>query len=110
VRAITPQLFGDASPSADPLIGLEVSLPDACPRCALTIAVIGAGRAMHKASLHCRCGRHRGWVSEEPYQFLRKTIELFGRPTTPIAIRRNRHRNLAGADTVTNKSSAEEGK
>jgi hypothetical protein len=76
-------LFG----TADPLIGLEVELPNKCT-CGSNVALIGAGKAMHKASLHCRCGKHRGWLSNASYNFVRKIVETLGRPQQPIAIHR----------------------
>jgi hypothetical protein len=83
-------LFGaaPAAEASDLLLGLEVNLPNKCPSCERAVALIGPGVAMHKAALHCRCSRHRGWVSNVSYAFLQKIVETFGRPTTPIAINR----------------------
>jgi hypothetical protein len=82
-------LFSTAPPAeSDLLIGLEVKLPDKCSSCERKVALVGPGRAMHKAALHCRCGKHRGWVSNVSYAFLQKIVETFGRPDTPIAIHR----------------------
>jgi hypothetical protein len=80
---------GAAPPAetSDLLLGLEVKLPDKCS-CKRHVALIGPGVGMHKAALHCHCGRHRGWVSNVSYAFLQKIVETFGRPTTPIAIQR----------------------
>jgi hypothetical protein len=77
-----------ASPPDHQLIGLAVQLPDLC-KCGDAIAVIGRGKGMHSASLYCRlCNNHRGWVSRTSFDFLRKTIETFGRPELPIEVRR----------------------
>jgi hypothetical protein len=70
------------------LLDLEVKLPDKCSSCERNVALIGPGRAMHKAALLCVCGRHRGWVSNASFAFLQMIVETFGRPTTPIAIQR----------------------
>lgn len=84
-------LFGNAEPvPADPLIGLNVTLPDLC-KCGAAEAVIGAGSGPHLASLRCRaCEAHRGWVGVQTYAFLTETVKQFGRPTAPFAIRRSR--------------------
>src|SRR5262245_35480922 len=69
------------------LIGLRVMLPAPCPRCCSSIAALGAGKAMHKASVICQCERYLGWVSAETYSFLTETVRNFGKPTEPIQIR-----------------------
>jgi hypothetical protein len=80
-------LFSTVLPAeSDLLLGLEVKLQDKCPSCERKVALVGPGRAMHKAALHCRCGKHRGWVSNASYAFLLKVVETFGRLETPIAI------------------------
>jgi hypothetical protein len=79
-------LFGEP---ADPLEDLQVQLPDACPGCNNPIALIGRGSGPHRASLHCdRCGGHRGWIAHQTYDFLITITKKFGRPHTPIVIRR----------------------
>jgi len=72
------------------LIGLAVEMPAHCPRCNSTAAAIGASRAPHPASLICACGRHCGWISPATFNFLRKTVRHFGRPTGPICVTANR--------------------
>jgi hypothetical protein len=95
---ILPDLF--AAPSdrhrhlagapADPLRGLAVQLSDRC-QCGSYDAVIGEGRGPYRASLFCsRCERNRGWMGNEAHAFVTQVVEKFGKPTTPIAIRRNR--------------------
>jgi hypothetical protein len=60
-----------ASPVADDgLVGLAITLPEACPRCSGHDAVIGAGRGPHKASIMCVCGRHLGWMSITTFNFI----------------------------------------
>jgi hypothetical protein len=81
----------DTAPSAetsDLLLGIEVKLPDKCPSCERTVALIEPGRGPHKAALRCVCGRHRGWVSSVSFAFVQKIVETFGRPETLIAIHR----------------------
>ena len=71
-----------------PLIGLCVRLPDGC-RCGAVAAIVGMGRGPHIAALQCTtCQRHRGWLPQAAAIFLLKLSELYGRPTTPITIRR----------------------
>jgi hypothetical protein len=80
-------LFHETLP---PPPGLAVRTPDSC-KCGTNTATIGAGAGPHIASLHCvDCGAHRGWLSHEVCSFVNEAIQLFGRPTTPIAIRRGR--------------------
>jgi hypothetical protein len=71
-----------------PLVGLVVRLPDVC-RCGHDVARIGAPVGPHLAGLTCaRCARHRGWLPRIAHQFLLETVTQFGRPDTPICIRR----------------------
>jgi hypothetical protein len=77
-----------APPSDSPLIGLVVDLQQAC-KCGGYVAVIGPGKGPHLASLRCEaCDAHRGWLSQQTYGFINETITQFGRPTTPIKVRR----------------------
>jgi hypothetical protein len=73
----------DLFPGTDnPIMGVEVELPDPCPQCSSAIVTIGAGREPHKASLRCcQCGRHRGWISLVSYTFIAETVRLFGDQT-----------------------------
>jgi hypothetical protein len=51
-------------------------------------AIIGDGRAMHRASLTCRgCGRHRGWLTTFTANWIESVISLHGRPDKPIIVR-----------------------
>jgi hypothetical protein len=89
-------LFGATVAAApeltEPLLGISVRLPDVCAKCGDSVAVIGAGKGMHKASLSCKaCGHFRGWVSRASYDFLTAITNKFGAPTTPIVIRRGQH-------------------
>ena len=79
-------LFGASHPSGLPF-GSEVKLPTTC-RCGAPHATICAGKPPHCGEMRCaKCGRHRGWVSRNTFDFVSKTIELFGRPTEPITVR-----------------------
>lgn len=81
-----------AGPAADSLIGLTVTLPDSCSKCGAGETLIGPGSGPHLASLRCAvCEIHRGWVGQRTHAFLAETVKQFGRPTTPIAIRRERN-------------------
>ena len=74
----------------DPVQGISVRLSDRC-QCGSCDAVIGEGKGPHRASLFCsRCERHRGWTSNEAHAFVTEVVEKFGKPKTPITIRRNR--------------------
>jgi hypothetical protein len=82
-----------AAPTNDQLLGVLVRLPDACGKCGGDVAVIGAGKGVHKASIACNsCGYFRGWVSYESYKFIAEITNKFGAPTTPILIRRRSER------------------
>jgi hypothetical protein len=89
--------------SAAPLVGLAITLPECCPRCSGHIAVVGAGRGPHAAIL-CLCGRHLGWMSREAFSFLTEAVRRFGRPTTPIQIRRNRGTSSTSSDADARRS------
>ncbi len=83
--------FGAPKPPPNNLLlGLSVRLPDVCSECGEVVALIGAGKGPHKASLSCNsCGHFRGWISAESYNFIAEIINKFGgAPTTPILIRR----------------------
>jgi hypothetical protein len=84
-------MFGEEVPavSTDPVMGLQVELPDACPQCQGNVASVGQGVAPHRASLRCiTCRRHRGWMSLVSYTFLSEIAKKFGRPDAPIKVRR----------------------
>jgi hypothetical protein len=77
-----------AAAPADCLLGLTVCLADAC-QCGSQISVIGEGKGPHRASLFCGlCDRHRGWMANEAHAFVSSVVTEFGKPTTPIKVRR----------------------
>jgi hypothetical protein len=80
----------DAASIAAPatLAGLAVKLErDRC-KCGSDTAIIGDGKAMHRASLSCRsCGRFRGWLSRFTADWIEAVINLHGRPDEPIILR-----------------------
>jgi hypothetical protein len=79
-------MFGATTLSTS-LVGLHVTLPNAC-RCGATSAVLGSSSGPHYASLVCgACDRHRGWLSADTFNFISATIDNFGRPVEPITIR-----------------------
>jgi hypothetical protein len=77
-----------AKNNPDPLAGLAVKLErDRC-KCGSDTAIIGDGKAMHRASLSCRsCGRFRGWLSRHTADWIEAVINLHGRPDKPIVMR-----------------------
>jgi hypothetical protein len=76
---------------ANPLIGINVKLPDGCKHCASDLAVIGAAPVPHRASLHCKeCQLFRGWVSDTSFRFVSRVVEQFGKPTEPVLILRGK--------------------
>jgi hypothetical protein len=86
--------------------GLAVKLPDSC-RCGSDIARIGSPAGPHLAELRCTmCQQHRGWLPRAAHQFLTETINKFGRPDTPIAIRRGRSEPRASSSPPTARASA----
>jgi hypothetical protein len=85
------ETFAPLGKIVNPLIGIDVKLPDACKHCGSNLAVIGAAPIPHRASLHCKeCGLFRGWVSNEAFRFVNKIVEQFGKPTEPILIHRGK--------------------
>jgi hypothetical protein len=75
--------------NADPLIGIAIKVPRRC-QCGHDLFHVGPGRGGHRASLHCaRCRHHCGWLSYQTAKFLSDVIEHFGKPTTPVCVRRS---------------------
>jgi hypothetical protein len=72
------------------IIGLKVELdPIDCgqPICK-NICNIDPGKGPHIGELRCDgCGRHRGWLQKDTAIWLQSIVAIFGRPTTPIAVR-----------------------
>jgi hypothetical protein len=83
-------LFVTTPEARGPLVGLAVQLPDSC-RCGRDVVRIGPPVGPHLAELRCaRCDRHRGWLPRAAHRLLVETVKQFGRPDTPICIRRGR--------------------
>jgi hypothetical protein len=72
----------------DDIIGLPVLLPSACSACGATLATIGAGDDGCPARFICVCGARRARMSADTHSFLTSIANSFGRPTTPIVVRR----------------------
>jgi hypothetical protein len=105
MTSITANPFAAAPAGGDAtLVGLAITLPEHCPRCRGHDAVIGTARGPHKASIMCCCGRHLGWMSHEAFGFLSATAHRFGRPTSPISIRRTRGASPASSDADARRS------
>jgi hypothetical protein len=87
----TADLFGTTTLPSTSIVGLLVSMADRpCRTCGSTNFVVGAGKAMHAASVMCSaCGRHGGWVSQASYAFINEVVDVFGRPEQPIIVRRS---------------------
>ena len=79
---------GRAETPVDPLYGLSAQLSDTC-QCGSYDAVIGEGKGPHRAAFFCsRCEQHRGWMANEAHAFVSEVVNKFGKPPTPIRIRR----------------------
>jgi hypothetical protein len=74
-----------------PPIGLRLKLDRTIDRlrpCHDNIAVVDHGRAHHCAALRCcQCGRHRGWLPHQGFQFLTDLTQRFGAPAELIVLR-----------------------
>jgi len=74
-----------------PPIGLRLKLDRSVDRlrpCHDNIATVDHGRAHHAAGLRCsKCGRHRGWLPREGFEFLTNIAQRFGASTEPIILR-----------------------
>jgi hypothetical protein len=68
------------------IIGLVIEMPTACA-CGATAATVGSSAGPHAASLICECGRFAGWLPRRAAEFIASTIDTFGQPTKPIALR-----------------------
>jgi hypothetical protein len=56
--------------------------------CCRNLALVHEGKGPHAGELRCAdCGRHRGWVSKRPANFLLNINVHFGVPTEPPVIR-----------------------
>lgn len=86
------------------MIGVAITLPEHCPRCNGQRATIGTGRGPHKASIMCLCGRHLGWMSHEAFEFVSETVRRFGKPTSPITIRRTCGASSTSSDADVSRS------
>jgi hypothetical protein len=67
----------------NPLLGLQVVMPNACAKCRNRRTVIGSDILLSCA----RCRLHRGRLSKQEVDFIKETIRMFGQPTTPIVLR-----------------------
>ena len=73
--------------NSDPLIGLQAQLSRGEHRHG-NVVELHPGVAMHAYALKCPiCGEHRGWLPKAAVPFLKKIVDSFGRPTTPIVLR-----------------------
>jgi hypothetical protein len=89
MNAPQPDLFGTTAPSSG-ILGLVVTLPGECRNCSSPNATIGSSAGPHHARLTCAgCAGHRGWLSAESFRFITEIANKFGRPTTPIVVRRH---------------------
>jgi hypothetical protein len=83
-------LFGTTTLPSTSIVGLRVTMDRPCRTCGSTNYAIGAGKAMHAASVTCAaCGRHGGWVSKTSHDFIDEGVDVFGRPEEPIVVRRS---------------------
>ena len=85
------ETFAPLGKIVNPLVGIDVRLPDSCKHCGSQLAVIGPSRPPHRASMNCKsCASFRGWVSNVSFDFISKVVEQFGQPTEPILIHRGK--------------------
>jgi hypothetical protein len=74
-----------------PPIGLRLKLDRTVDRlrpCCSNIATVDHGRAHHAAGLRCtQCGRFRGWLPRQGFQFLTDLTRRYGASTEPIVLR-----------------------
>jgi hypothetical protein len=80
-------LFGElASKITDPIVGLRVRLQRPC-RCRCDIARVVKGQWLNVPFCCEGCGMERGRLSYMTVTFVRRAIELWGRPTSPIGLK-----------------------
>ena len=85
------ETFAPLSKIVNPLVGIDVRLPDVCRNCGSPLAVIGPSRPPHRGSLNCKsCESFRGWVSNVSADFISKIVEQFGKPGEPILVHRGK--------------------
>jgi hypothetical protein len=70
------------------LAGLQVKLPQPC-QCKCAIARIANGEWKNPPLICDQCGRIAGCLAECAQEFLGQAIKLWGRPPTPIVIRKS---------------------
>jgi hypothetical protein len=79
--------FGElASKITDPIVGLQVKLQSPC-RCHCDTARIVKGEWLNVPFCCEGCGMERGRLSYATVTFVRRAIELWGRPTSPIELK-----------------------
>jgi hypothetical protein len=78
--------------STGTIVGLAVvMLHRPCRDCGSVSFVIGSSAGPHHAALRCvDCGHHGGWLSRGAIAFINMTVEKFGMPTEPVAVRENK--------------------
>jgi len=80
-------LFGEfASKISDPIAGLRIKLSSPCC-CHCDIAHIVRGEWLNVPFACEGCGIERGRLNYATVTFLRRTVEIWGRPTSPIQLR-----------------------
>jgi hypothetical protein len=83
-------LFGKlAAKISDPIIGLRVKF-NPC-RCRCDVARIVKGEWLNVPFACEGCGIERGRLSYATITFIRKAIEIWGRPTSPIELKRGNY-------------------
>jgi len=85
-------LFGElVSKIIDPIVGLKVQMPTPCRKCHCIIACTAEGQWLNVPLLCTSCGIERGRLSYETFKFIRRVVEIFGRPTQPIKLKQGNY-------------------
>jgi hypothetical protein len=76
-----------------PLVGLRIRMDRPADRnrpCCRNFCTIGPAKETHAGELICAdCGQHRGWISNATAHWIESLIVRFGRPTSPIIVRKS---------------------
>jgi hypothetical protein len=88
----------------DPIVGLKVQTPTQC-KCRCNIARIVKGEWLNVPFCCEGCGIERGRLSYATVTFVRRAVEIWGRPTSPIELKHGNYiatsSQPSGADAET---------
>jgi hypothetical protein len=87
-------LFPESTTPSTSALGLLVVLPQACGGCGAATGVVGSSAGPHHARIVCgQCGKFLRWLPAADFNFIAEVIDLSGRPSAPIILRKSNIEN-----------------